>query len=88
MKADFAKLIVEHKPESDEEEGVLDYSGRSMYGQSVPAVQVDDLNHFHHLVAEIIEEAIEQADFESLKVVVRGIKNLRTDNMSYGLVIY
>lgn len=89
MSTDFATLIAEYNNGSDYNyEGVFEYSGRSMYGKTTDAIKVDSLHHFHLVLSEIIEDAAENKDTETLHLIAQGIKNLHFDKLGYEIVVY
>ena len=90
MRTAFAHLITEYNNSDNcyETENVFEYSGRSMYGKTTDAIKVDNLHHFHSIVSEIIEDAAENQDTETLHLIAQGIKNLHFDKLGYGMVVY
>ena len=87
MNIDFAKAINEYNNNSDYE-GVFEYSGRGMCGKTTNAIKVDNLWHFHSILASIIEDATDDQDTKALQLVAQGLKNVRFDKLGHEMVVY
>jgi len=89
MNIDFAEAINEYNNSSDYDyEGVFEYSGRGMGGKATNAVKVDNLWHFHSILASIIEGATDDQDTKTLKLIAQELKNVRFDKLGHEMVVY
>lgn len=90
MNTQLAELIDEyHKEESFyDTASIFEYSGRNMNGNTTDAVKVNDLHHFHTLLAGIIEDAADNEDSETLFLLAEGLRKVRFDKLGHEMVVY
>ena len=90
MNTDFALLIKEYNDSNADYDygGVFEYSGRNMNGKTTDAVKVDNLWHFHSILASLIENAVNDQDTEALQLIAQGLKSIRFDKLGHEMVMY
>ena len=90
MNTQFAELIAEYQDYNSEYDygGVFEYSGRNMNGRVTNAVKVDNLWHFHSILASLIENAVNDQDTEALQLIAKGLKSIRFDKLGHEMVMY
>lgn len=92
MKIETAKLLVEAAEKADtfSVEATLfpDYSGRAMYGRTTAGVTVYKMLDVALLAAVVVTVLHESGQEEKVDDFIHDLKNLRSDELGTGYIVY
>lgn len=64
---------------------VRSYSGRGMFGKECVGISADNVGD---TLADLLQAAKDAEDDESVDVVIDALRDMRTDNLGRGVVVY